>query len=199
MRDLVRTVLVAAGLLASPAAWALPWNIDLTDSETVKAYEQAMRPLPEGVVAQPNVLTPIGYTRNYSRGTPEGDALTNPYPVDDAFAAVGEKMYGVYCTPCHGDGVNLGPVVAKGYPTVAKLGGETGRLKALQDGQVYLTIRNGFQTMPSYGWAMNDREAWAVVSWMRKGIADAAAPGTAAPAAPAAPATTPAAPAKEGQ
>ena len=45
--------------------------------------------LPEGVVAQPNILTPIGYTRNYSRGTPEGDALTNPYPVDAAFTATG--------------------------------------------------------------------------------------------------------------
>ena len=166
MRDLVRTVLVAAGLLASPAAWALPWNIDLTDSETVKAYEQAMRPLPEGVVAQPNVLTPIGYTRNYARGTPEGDTLANPYPVDAAFTATGEKMYGIYCTPCHGrTGDGKGIVVARGM--LAPPSYHQDRIRHMPDGQLYATITNGVRNMPGYYAQIPTDDRWAIVSYVR--------------------------------
>jgi mono/diheme cytochrome c family protein len=182
-----RGAVVAAGLLASSSAWALPWNVDMVDSKAVKAYESVMRPLPEGVMSQPNLLTPISYRRNFVRESPEGQALTNPFDASDAaFLATGERMYNVYCQPCHGDGVVLGPVAAPGrYPAVGILGGPAGRLAGKTDGHVYLTIRNGGGIMPGYGWAMDDREMWAVVAWMRASIPNAAA----APATPSAEAT----------
>ncbi|MFM2161692.1 MAG: hypothetical protein RLZZ383_1204 [Pseudomonadota bacterium] len=206
MRDLTRTLSVMAFSAVSSTAWALPWNIDMVDSDAVKAYEQEMRTLPQGVVAQPNALTPLGYVRNYVRESAEGQALKNPFEVNDAFLATGERMYGVYCQPCHGDGLEIGPVGAPGrYPGVAVLRGEQGRLPQRTDGHVYLTIRNGGGIMPSYGWAMNDREMWSIVAWMRSSWKDAQAPSTgAASATPmgadgAAPAPTPAAPATAPQ
>lgn len=210
-----------ASLCVAPSAWAFPWNVDMVDSDTVKAYEQVMAPLPEGVVAQENLLTPIGYRRAYVREAPEGQALTPRamgLEIDlgaEKVLANGQRMYDIYCTPCHGDGKNLGPVAAPGrYPAVAVLRGADGRVATRTDGHLYLTIRNGGGVMPAYGWAMNDYEMWSIVGYIRKEMAGGVAPqpAAAAPASPdgatpaggttpaAAPAggATPAAPVKDG-
>jgi hypothetical protein len=225
MRDgTLRLLGCVAALGVSPAAWALPWNIDMVDSDAVKAYEQVMRPLPEGTMSQPNLLTPISYRRNFVREAPEGQALT-PRAMgldidlkNDKVLATGQRMYEVYCTPCHGDGQALGPVAAPGrYPAVAILKGEGGRVAPRTDGHLYLTIRNGGGIMPAYGWAMTDAEMWSLVGYLRKEMAAGVAPASAtvapanadgsllpadgtpgaappaapSPAAPAAPATAP--------
>lgn len=178
---------VVAGLATSGAAFGFPWDIDMADSQTVKGYEQAMSPLPVGVVAQPNMLSPFPYTPNFTRGTPEGEALVDPFGADAAQIAMGERMYATYCTPCHGDGVILGLVAAPGrYPAVAVLAGPQGRVKLRTDGWVYLTVRNGGGLMPAYGWAMTDEEMWSIVRYVRT-LPDSLyrAPNTNAPAAPA--------------
>lgn len=174
----MRSLIVLAGLSFAPAAMALPWHVDMVDSDAVKAYERPMRALPEGVIAQPNLLTPLGYVRQYRRETAEGQQLRNPYEADDAALKLGQRMYGIYCTVCHGsDGINLGPVAQPGrYPAVAVLAGEQGRLKNRTDGHVYLTVRNGGGIMAGYGWAMNDREMWSIVSYMRAAFEDSAEP-----------------------
>lgn len=163
-----KLALVAAGLLVSTGAFGLPWDVDMADSQSVKGYEQPMRPLPEGVVAQDSVLTPLGFTPNFTRGTPEGEALKAPFAASEDVLETGERMFGIYCTPCHGDGVELGPVAAPGrFPGVLKLGGPSGILKARSDGYLYLTVRNGGAIMPYYGWAMSDEEMWSLVHYLR--------------------------------
>ena len=74
----IRALFVAAGVAASPVAWALPWNIDMVDSDAIKAYEQVMRPLPEGTMSQPNMLTPISFRRAYVRETPRASVRPPP-------------------------------------------------------------------------------------------------------------------------
>lgn len=172
-----RALLVVAGMLASNSALALPWHIDLADAKTVKAYEERMRPLPEGVMSQTNMLTPIAYRRNFTRESSEGQGLANPLQPSEAVMATGARMYDVYCTPCHGDGAKLGPVAAPGrYPAVAILKGAAGRVEKVTDGHLYLTVRNGGGLMPGYGWAMNEDEIWSLVAWMRKEFADGKLP-----------------------
>ncbi|MCB9664161.1 MAG: c-type cytochrome [Alphaproteobacteria bacterium] len=168
---------VALLALALPgSALALPWNLDMADSAAVKAYEREMAPLPEGVMSQPHVLTPISYRRNFSWQSDARLTLQNPLEADDAVLATGRRMYEVYCTPCHGDGEVLGPVSEKGYPAVAILAGDKGRLKNLPDGHVYLTIRNGSIStlMPAYGYAMTNDEMWSLVAWMRDALPQSA-------------------------
>jgi mono/diheme cytochrome c family protein len=98
-------------------------------------------------------------------------------------------MFQTYCSPCHGDGINLGPVAAPGrYPGVAGLASPNGRLHLRSDGWIYLTMRNGGGIMPSYGWAMTDTEMWSVVRYVRT-LPDAAY--NPAPATPAAPVAAP--------
>lgn len=166
------TKLIVGALLlaASGTAIAFPWDTDMANSASYKAYERPMRGIPAGVVAQDNVLTPVGFSPNYDRMTAEGKALKNPTPANEATLAKGQKMFGIYCTPCHGDGVTLGPVgdpTAMRFPAVVQLAGKGGVAQARTDGQIYLTIRNGGVIMPHYGWAMNDEEMWSIVRYVR--------------------------------
>jgi mono/diheme cytochrome c family protein len=178
-------LVVPAALLVSSVALALPWDTDMADQQPVKAYEQVMAPPVEGTVAQPNLLTPEPQVQNWLRGSPEGQALTSPYPADDAQLALGQHMFQIYCTPCHGvDGEHLGPVAAPGrLPGVVPLAGPAGVAHLRTDGWIYLTIRNGGAVMPTYGWAMSDREMWSVVAYVRT-LANAAAPAPAQENAP---------------
>lgn len=176
MRDL-RAVCGGLALLASAEAFALPWTIDLVDSEAVKAYERAMRPLPEGVVSQPHVLTPVAWRKNYAWTAPERLSMVNPLDTSSASVqAGGERMYGIYCQTCHGMNEKLGPVWEKGMAVIPALGGPNGRLANLPDGHVYLTIRNGSlsKLMGSYAYAMTEDEMWSVVAWMRANVENGA-------------------------
>lgn len=167
----VRASALMAGALAlglSSVAVGMPWDVDMADTQMVKGYEQPMPTLPEGVVAQPNLLSPRGFAANYSRMSPEGKALKSPLPNDEATLALGERMFGIYCTPCHGDGVTNGPVGEPGrYPGVVPLAGAAGIAKTRTDGWIYLTIRNGGAIMPYYGWAMSNDEMWSIVHYVR--------------------------------
>lgn len=158
------TALVA---LSSTVAFGLPWDIDMADSQSVKAYEKEMIPVPSDSVPQAHVLTPAPKVPNVALGSAAMNTLKSPLEVNDANTELGKKMYDTYCTPCHGSGTELGPVSKNGYPGIAMLAGSGGRLKAIPDGRLYVTIRNGYGLMPAYGWAMNDTEMWALVQFAR--------------------------------
>ena len=159
----------SVALLASTAAYGLPWDVDMADSAAYKAYEHDMRALPEGVVAQPSLTSPKGFAPNYLRGSVEGEALVSPHAETPELQATGATMYRTYCSPCHGaDGVTLGPVAQPGrFPGVVPLAGASGVARLRSDGWIYLTARNGSALMPTYGWAMTDRELWSVVAYVR--------------------------------
>lgn len=176
MTDL-RPLVILGGLTLATAAVGMPWDLDMVDSESVKAFEQPMAVLPEGVMSQENLLTPIAWRKNLQRESAAAQATTNPITYDDRAAATGEKMYTTYCTPCHGDGVTVGPVGEAGrFPGVVALAGDAGRLQHVTDGHVYFTIRNGGAIMPGYGHAMDDREMWSLVGWMRANLPNSKAP-----------------------
>lgn len=161
---------VTAGLGLGAAAFGLPWDVDMVDGQQVKAYEHQMRPLPEGVVAQQNIVSPKYFVPSYAGSGPTDPrlaSLVSPYPEN---VELGAKMYGVYCTPCHGDGINLGMLAQPGrVPGIPKLGGADGRAHNQTDAWIYRTIRHGSlsKIMPAYGPAMTDREMWAVVNYVR--------------------------------
>jgi mono/diheme cytochrome c family protein len=170
-RFLTIGVTLLATTVVSGVAFGLPWDTDMANSESIKAYEAPMAPLPAGVVAQPNMLSPDIASMNYDRMTPEGQALQSPF---DADLVLGEKMYSIYCSHCHGDGTTLGAVAygpqnktPHGLPAVHLFGTPPKMASLRSDGYIYLTIRNGGAIMPRHGYAMSDREMWAVVSYLR--------------------------------
>lgn len=131
------------------------WLLDMFDARGVKPYEEPMRSPAAGSVSTNHVV-------NYDRMTDEGKALSAPTEGD---AENGERMYNIYCAPCHAEeGKGNGPVAtrAKTIPGIPLSG-----TSMQTEGYLYLTIRNGGAIMPSYYWAMNDAEMWDVVAYLR--------------------------------
>lgn len=154
--------LVAGALFVAGAAWASPWDIDMIDGLTFKAYEWRMKPQPEAVLARRAGTAPkargLGYAQNdavpsVNRLDVEAtNALIDPYSSDPQHLATGARMFRVNCAPCHGlEGAGNGPVtvndVEKGirrFPMAApNLSGSSSRVNTLSDGYLYATIRNG--------------------------------------------------------
>jgi mono/diheme cytochrome c family protein len=156
-----------AALTFSPVASAAPWDIDMVDAYFYRGYEWNMMTVPDGAVSI-NRWAP-----NANRMTPEGQALTNPYPVNEKSVATGEKMFNIYCVACHGvEGKGGAPVMdntsGKRYPVPAAMLSGSGSAPSMRtDGYLYLTIRNGAAVMSGYGQALDDDEMWAIVSYIR--------------------------------
>jgi mono/diheme cytochrome c family protein len=166
---------VVVGLTVSwSAAFGLPWDLDMVDSQAVKAYEQPMRPLPDAVAAQGNMVSPKHFIRNYANTKdPAAASLKSPFEATEQSVAKGMVMYKTYCSPCHGDdGVHLGMLAQpKRVPGVPPLAGPESRITTtnLNDGNIYLTIRNGSlsKIMPPYGYMMKEEEMWSIVQFLR--------------------------------
>jgi mono/diheme cytochrome c family protein len=186
-----RPLLAGLGLFAAGMAWAFPWDIDMVDSYTFKAYEWKMLPQPATSVQR----APVGpksagsYQTAYVASVDRTqsavvDPMVNPYPADEAHLAEGKRLFQVSCAPCHGvEGKGGGPVTnhnpAQGlnrFPLPAPLLSGPGAVTAVRtDGYLYATIRHGGALMPGYGISLTEQERWSIVSYMRT-LDGAAAP-----------------------
>lgn len=100
------------------------------------------------------------------------DGLANPTD-PQATLAVGDSLYQIYCTACHGQaGAANGTVSAKiGAPSLL-----TAQAMGRSDGHIYSLIRYGRGVMPRYGDKVtNPEQRWAIVNYVRKLQADAGA------------------------
>jgi len=186
----MRNLSACSILFLAATASAAPWDVDMVDSQAVRGYEcweyatneegqrvctRSMGLLPQGVVAQANILTPNHLlTPDFPKGDSRWDSVTSPIEANEATLVRGERMYDVYCSPCHGkvDENNeiqeLGAVAQPGrLAGVIALTGSGGVLKNRSDGRVYSTIRKGAAIMPAYNWSMTDTEMWSIVHFVR--------------------------------
>ncbi|MDP6931694.1 MAG: c-type cytochrome [Myxococcota bacterium] len=161
-----RFALLSGALLASAAAWAFPWDIDMTDAAFLRAFEWKMMPLPDETVSRDR------HRAELNRFV-DAEGLQNPLTVDDDVLATGKQMFEVYCATCHGpDGKGGAPVTdmsaGQRYPIPPPLLSGDGSITAFKtDGYLFLTVRDGGAIMPGYGYAMDDPEIWALVAYMR--------------------------------
>lgn len=150
-----------------------------------------------GTVARGQVMyyypypnTPEGYEK-------AGKELKNPVPVTVAHVEEGKRLYGLFCTHCHGaNGQGDGKVGAKGGGKFAAVPAYTdpGRYD-LPEGKIYHSIHHGKNLMGPHAAFMSPEERWKVVMFvqtLQKGAtgateggakADSTQPATAAPAA----------------
>lgn len=130
---------------------------DMTNQPSFRAQEDP-RPLAEGAVSS-----------EYEAPVAKADAekvLLNPTPATQKSVEQGEKLFRIYCTPCHGmTGRGDGPVAAK-MAKVANLNDEKYRKAA--DGFFYYTIRYGTEIMPPQAESLSPAERWHVVNYIRK-------------------------------
>lgn len=132
-------------------------------------YYMSMREPVKGTVA----IGQLDYQYGFDN-TPEGyeaSALnTMKINLTEKDQIEGERLYGIYCSPCHGvNGGNDGPVSSK--QAVLKPAWPSYRdnyIKALPDGKIYHVITYGKNNMGSYAYALTPKERWSVVSYVRR-------------------------------
>jgi len=156
----------------------MPFLAYMRDAPSFDPYE-APRPAPPGSVPFQSpagesmlLIAPADSALARFGAGPNG---TNPFPVDEAFRALGQTMYLRHCNVCHGPqglGQATGTIAQKDpseakYPPFAPnltLPLSVGR----SDGYLYGVIWVGRGLMPSYGPRTNHRERWAIVNYVRQ-------------------------------
>jgi mono/diheme cytochrome c family protein len=95
-----------------------------------------------------------------------GKRLRNPIEPNPAAVESGKKLYEIYCTLCHGaDGKGGGPVAGKFVPPPDLT---LDVFRARPDGFLYQTITDGGPLMPGQGDALQPRERWEIVIYLRR-------------------------------
>jgi len=121
---------------------------------------------------------PVGHLNeddHFYRGRAQGGwARTFPGQVEfnEATMARGQERFGIYCTPCHGEG-GLGDgmihkradALQQGWIPPTNVTQEYLRNQPV--GELYNTITNGIRNMPAYGAQIEPEDRWAIVMYLR--------------------------------
>jgi mono/diheme cytochrome c family protein len=145
--------------------------------------EPAVRPLAEARPA-PAGSIPLGGVETLDDREDDAD-LVAPYPLDDAAAVRGARIFAIHCIACHGaEGRGDGLVSAK-FPPAPNL-----RHVAIckrTDGFLYGTLTAGGRAMPTMREGTTSRDRWDTVAFVRKLQREGCTGTTAAPATGGAP------------
>lgn len=141
----------------------VPWFSHMSEQPSVETYQEQPRVPVEGTV-------PVDGRRTY--GLLEADTLlSNPLAGTEEEVARGERLYGQFCTPCHGaTGTGDGPVMMpqreRGVPFTPAMDLQSPESRARSDGYIWGIITDGRGLMPSYRRIPSDAR-WHIVSYVR--------------------------------
>lgn len=155
-----RSLPAAVALLlagASPSHGWL-WRSDMKNQPSIRAQE-APRPSPANSVSRQRKEPRLDRVE-------AGKRLRNPVEPSANAMENGKKLYGIYCALCHGtNGRGGGPVAGKFVPP-PDLTLDVFRNRP--DGFLYQTIADGGPLMPGQGDALQARERWEIVIYLRR-------------------------------
>ena len=158
-----RRFVFAAALLAAAAILAGCEKLDrnMYDNPAFRPQEEPVRLPPAGSVPTK------GLEHTPKPGTPEAAALKNPEKVTGFSLLTGKELYGIYCTPCHGEsGKGDGPVAKKFVPTPADISA-TGHGSHHPEGDLFAILTHGVNGMPAFRSDLTAKERWLVVAYLR--------------------------------
>jgi mono/diheme cytochrome c family protein len=100
---------------------------------------------------------------------PAGGIPENPVPADPVSLDRGRQLFDRNCALCHGQrGQGDGPITQFWNPQMRKPANLTDeRMKTMSDGTVYITISNGYGTMPPLRENLDVRERWDTVNYVK--------------------------------
>ena len=164
-----RHTLVALFLLvAATPAWAFPWDRDMVDQPSAKPQESATPAEPNAVPTQGGETLPNPTTEREIFAAKDAAAtIPNPVPASAESIARGADFYEVNCLVCHGDqGRGDGPVGVK-FVENSPVDLNKAHTQDQTDGQLFFTITRGRIDMPFYRDALNPRERWDLINFIR--------------------------------
>jgi mono/diheme cytochrome c family protein len=151
--------------LASPddAVALIPWFGNMHRGLAIQPYALPSREPVAGTVPITGVEPELRVDRE--EDLPALNRLRNPAPRTSESLERGEKVFNIYCSPCHGPtGQGDGPVAAK-FIQPPSLTGAAAR--KYTDGYIYSLIRYGRGIMPLYGDKVRSIDRWHLVNYIR--------------------------------
>ncbi len=151
------TVPLLLGLVFTYDIIKINWPSNMEDQIAVE-YQQG-----------PRKAAPAEAIRFDGPSEPKAGVPENPVPADQVSLERGRILFDRNCALCHGArGQGDGPITRYWNPQMRKPANLTeARMKTMSDGTVYITISNGFGTMPPLRENLNVRERWDVVNFVK--------------------------------
>ena len=163
----MRKITVAVILLLVPVlAQAWPWSKDMSEQISVKPQE-SVDPNKPGMANYPEHSVPVPGTTVFVKDMAWADKLKNPAAPDQKSLELGGRLFGIYCTPCHGyagkgDGFVGAKLILKPFDLTAD------QAKGRSDGYLFGMMTLGGAIMPSYANDLSPTERWHVVNYVRR-------------------------------
>lgn len=163
---------LAIALLLAPAmAQAWPWSQDMANQINTKPQEPGdaatgMKPFPKRSV-------PVAGTTVMVKDMEAARKMSNPVAADAKSVAQGRRLFGIYCTPCHGksgtgDGLVGEKLIMKPWNLTSSNEMHSWNPKEYPDGYLWGYMTFGGAVMPAYANDLSATERWHVVNYMRK-------------------------------
>jgi len=154
-------LVVVAILAVFPFAGCEKLDRNMYDNPAFRPQEEPVRLPPAGSVPTK------GLEHTPKPGTPEAAALKNPEKTTDFSLLTGKELYGIYCTPCHGEsGKGDGPVAKKFVPTPVDISA-AGHGAQHPEGELFAVVTHGRNGMPPFRSDLTAKERWLVVAYLR--------------------------------
>ncbi len=147
-------VMAAAPLLVTYDVVRIPWIDKMAHTVSVGYQEGPRQAAPEAAIPwQGPVLI-------------AGQPASEPLPATETSIQRGEMLYAVNCAICHGYGAEKeGATVGNAYFQEAPA--MEARVPQLSDADIFLTITNGKNRMPSLAENVPPGETWDIVNYLR--------------------------------
>ncbi|WP_237247942.1 cytochrome c [Sideroxyarcus emersonii] len=147
-------------------AQAWPWSKDMSEQISVKPQE-SVNPANPGMATYPEHSVPVQGTASFVKDMEAADKQKNPVPATQKSVELGGRLFGIYCTPCHGyagkgDGLVGQKLVLQPYNLTAD------QTKQRSDGFIWGMMTFGGAVMPPYANDLSPTERWHVVNYVRK-------------------------------
>jgi mono/diheme cytochrome c family protein len=149
--------------LTPSVAYAWPWSTDMMNQPSLKPQEGTPKVFPKR-------SEPIRGTTVRVADRDAADKMPNPVPATPQSVKLGGQLFGIYCTPCHGDfGRGDGKVGAKLILKPFDLTSAE-RMPTISDGYIFGMMTFGGAVMPMYANDLSATERWHVVNYVRHGL-----------------------------
>jgi mono/diheme cytochrome c family protein len=150
----------------------------MLNQQRAKPYA-AQSLLPYGRTLQPPPMGAVPYVEPAARGRAAGqpevatgldpsgrDLASIPIPIDRPLLERGRDRFDTLCAACHGVTGDGQSEVARHMEHRRPPSLVDARVRAFPPGRIFRVVAGGYGLMPSYAWALDARDRWAVVAYL---------------------------------